>query len=112
MARKVYTDEFDCVVDAGSLDTVLGPLLPMGRAALDEAWYELQTGLLPWKTRLLIAAAEAQVEIRRTVPREELRDTIVSLLIDHSGSMRGQKILFAAATAELVLEILRTLGVA
>jgi cobaltochelatase CobT len=43
---------------------------------------------------------------------QERADTAVTLLLDHSGSMRGQKILFAAATMDIVQEFLVTLGFA
>ena len=39
-----------------------------------------------------------------------LDDTIVSLLIDHSGSMRGQPILFAAEAAMVASDLLHGLG--
>lgn len=112
MPYTVYTREFDVVVEAGELGSILGPISPRDRQQLDAAWCELQMGLLPWTIRMRIAASEAQAEIRQAVSRESLRDTAVSLLVDHSGSMRGQRILYAAATCDVVLEFLRTLGIA
>src|SRR3954447_13491822 len=38
----VYTTKFDREVRANDLDSVLGPLGPKDRAAVDEAWHELQ----------------------------------------------------------------------
>ena len=109
-AYRVYTTEFDIEIRADRLDAALGPLSIKGEQALDQAWHALQTGLLPWKTRLLIAAAEASARIREHLGKAERADTAVSLLIDQSGSMRGQKMLFAAATADVAQEFLRTLG--
>lgn len=55
---RVYTTKFDRVVDANDLDSVLGPLEVYDQGKLEEAWNELQSGLLPWKTRLHIASSE------------------------------------------------------
>jgi cobaltochelatase CobT len=106
----VYTTKFDREVRANDLDSVLGPLGPKDRAAVDEAWHELQTGLLPWRTRQHIAAANAAARLRELLTHEERTDTSITLLLDQSGSMRGQKMLFAAATTDIVREFLLTLG--
>jgi len=105
-----YTTRFDREVQANDLDSVLGPLGLKDRAAVDEAWRELQTGLLAWRTRQHIAAASASARIRELLTAEERADTTVALLLDQSGSMRGQKMLFAAATMDIVQEFLVTLG--
>jgi cobaltochelatase CobT len=106
----VYTTKFDREVRANDLDSVLGPLGPKDRAAVDEAWHELQTGLLPWRTRQHIVAANAARRLRELLTDEERADTAVTLLLDQSGSMRGQRMLFAAATTDIVQEFLLTLG--
>ena len=100
-----YTTKFDREVRANDLDSVLGPLGPRDRAAVEEAWHELQTGLLPWRTRQHIVAANAAGRLRELLTDEERADTVVTLLLDQSGSMRGQKMLFAAATMDIVQEI-------
>jgi cobalamin biosynthesis protein CobT len=106
---RPYTTKFDREVHAKDIDLVLGPLGFRNRAKLDQAWDTLQTGLLPWKTQLHIKAAEAAARIRTSLTDDERADTAVSLLIDQSGSMRGQKMLFAAATADVAQEFLSTL---
>jgi cobaltochelatase CobT len=105
-----YTTKFDREVRASDLDSVLGPLGPKDGVAVDEAWRELQAGLLPWRTRQHIVAANASARLRELLTDQERADTAVTLLLDHSGSMRGQKILFAAATMDIVREFLVTLG--
>ena len=106
---RPYTTKFDREVRAKDLDSVLGPLRHRDKALLDQAWETLQTDLLPWKTQLHIKAADAAKRIRSRLSEEERADTAVSLLFDQSGSMRGQKMLFAAATADIVQEFLLTL---
>jgi len=105
-----YTTKFDREVRANDLDSVLGPLGLKDRPAIDEAWRELQTGLLAWRTRQHIIAANAAARIRELLTDEERADTAITLLLDQSGSMRGQKMLFAAATMDIVQEFLVTLG--
>jgi cobaltochelatase CobT len=107
---KAYTTKFDVEIRADRLDSVLGPL---GRNAnaVEQAWHELQSGLLAWRTRLHISSVEAASRIRAALTEEEREQTVVTLLFDQSGSMRGQKMLFAAATADVVHEFLLTLGI-
>lgn len=109
---RVYTTQFDRIVDANELDSVLGKLAAHDQSKLEEAWSELQSGLLPWKTKLLIASAEHSKLIHAEIPRELREDTVVSLLFDLSGSMRGQKMLFSAASADIAQEFLLGLGIA
>jgi cobaltochelatase CobT len=108
---RAYTTQFDREVSARELDTVLGPLSPSSRLAVDDAWQALETGLLPWKTRLLITAAEVSAKLRTEMTDGACADTAVALLIDQSGSMRGQKMLFTAASTDVVQEFLATLGI-
>lgn len=108
---RVYTTKFDREVRATNLDSVIGPLRPADKAALDEAWRVSEMSLLPWKTRQLIVAADTAARIRNRLSDEERAATAVTLLLDQSGSMRGQKMLFAAATVDIVREFLLTLGI-
>jgi cobaltochelatase CobT len=108
---RVYTSEFEQVIAAEELPTFLDPLKPLQELELRTTWDELQFGLLGWKTKLLVKAAEASERIRRTIPQNERESTAVSLLLDQSGSMRGQKMVFAAASLDIAQEFLATLSV-
>ncbi|HEY0115444.1 MAG TPA: hypothetical protein VGB54_06960 [Allosphingosinicella sp.] len=108
---RPYTTEFDREVEAGALHTVLGGLSAEQEAALDEAWTTLETGLLAWRTKLHLAAAEASSRVRARLDEEERASTVLSLLLDQSGSMRGQKMLYAAAAVDVAREFLVTLKV-
>jgi cobaltochelatase CobT len=105
-----FTTKFDVEVHANDIATVLGPLGVEDEAALEQGWQALQTGLLAWKTRLHLLAAESAARIRQKISSEERADTAITLLFDQSGSMRGQRMLFAAATADVAQEFLVTLG--
>jgi cobaltochelatase CobT len=106
-----YTTKFDIEIDANHLDQVLGPLTTANAKAVSDAWDVVQTGLLAWRTELHLMAAEADARIRSLLSKEQLAGTVITLLFDQSGSMRGQKMLFSAATADIVQEFLLTLGV-
>ncbi|MBR1232217.1 cobaltochelatase CobT-related protein [Bradyrhizobium sp. AUGA SZCCT0182] len=80
--------------------------------ALDEAWHAFQSDLLPWRTRLLVVAADVSARIRANLTNSDRSNTAVTLLVDQSGSMRGQKMLFAAATLDVAQELLVSLGFA
>jgi cobaltochelatase CobT len=109
---RKYTTKFDRTVTAAELDSVLGPLSRKDQNLLEEAWNELQSGLLPWKTKLQIESTAFAAQIRAKMPVDQRECVVVSLLFDQSGSMRGQKMLFSAATADVTQEFLGTLQIA
>ena len=133
---KVYTTRFDEIVEAGELcdEEELGRL----RAYLDQQMSGLQTvvtrlanrlqrRLLAQQARswdfdqeegLLDAARLARVVVNPRhalsfkIERDtEFKDTIVSLLIDNSGSMRGRPIAIAAICADILARTLERCGV-
>ncbi|HEX6071952.1 MAG TPA: cobaltochelatase subunit CobT [Sphingomicrobium sp.] len=134
---KAFTTRFDEIVEAGELcdEEELGRL----RAYLDQQMgglqnvvtrlaNRLQRRLLAQQARswdfdqeegLLDAARLARVVVNPRhalsfkVERDtEFRDTIVSLLIDNSGSMRGRPIAIAAICADILTRTLERCGVA
>lgn len=60
----------------------------------------------------LIARPICAPSIFKQERSERGRDTVVSLLLDNSGSMRGQPIALAATTAELMASALERVGIA
>lgn len=109
---RVYTREFDVVTDAGNLDAVLGQLSASDSASLDEAWAAFSGALQGWRTKAHLEALEAAARIRTRVEKEELENSVVSILIDQSGSMKGQSMLLAAGAADVTSDFLIHLGVA
>jgi cobaltochelatase CobT len=133
---KVYTTRFDETVEAGELcdDEELGRL----RAYLDQQMAglsnvvtrlanRLQRRLLAQQARswdfdqeegLLDAARLARVvvspghSLSYKIERDtEFKDTVVSLLIDNSGSMRGRPIAIAAICGDILARTLERCGV-
>ncbi|MCL6730066.1 cobaltochelatase subunit CobT [Sphingomonas hankyongi] len=134
---KAFTTRFDEIVEAGELcdEEELGRL----RAYLDQQMSSLQNvvtrlanrlqrRLLAQQARswdfdqeegLLDAARLARVvvspghSLSYKVERDtEFKDTVVSLLIDNSGSMRGRPIAIAAICADILARTLERCGVA
>lgn len=108
---QVFTRQFDVVVHSYELEGILGPMPAEQKADLSETWTTFTRALQNWRTKAQIAGLEASSEIRAAKTAEDLKNTLVTILVDHSGSMAGQKILLAAATCDVVIDFLRMLGV-
>lgn len=132
----VYTTEFDEEVEASELAD--SHELVRLRASLDKqlsahqtiitklanrlqrkvmaqqqrSWsFDLDEGILD-SARLARVIANPNVPLTFKQEKEtEFRDTVVSLLIDNSGSMRGRPIAIAAMTADIVARTLERCGV-
>ncbi|MEM7047168.1 MAG: cobaltochelatase subunit CobT [Pseudomonadota bacterium] len=135
---RIFTTEFDRVIDADKLasdraqaaslrkelDIRMAPL----KGVMTKLANRLQRLLLSQQNHswtfdleegLLDAARLPRVIIDPTNPlsfkrerRHDFRDTVVSLLIDNSGSMRGRPISVAAISADLLARTLERCGVA
>ena len=105
---QVYTRDFDLEIKVDDLDAVLATLP-------DRRWAERFPEVDPAQLFDLekdLAARRAGIETSQlqdtSVPGAA--DTIVSLLIDHSGSMRGQPMLCAARATLVASDLLDGLG--
>ncbi len=133
---RIFTPQYDEIVSAGALcdEEELGRL----RAYLDQQLVHLQSAVTKLANRLqrrlmaqqsrswefdqeeglLDAARLARVIVNPVhslsykVERDtEFRDTVVTLLIDNSGSMRGRPISIAAISADILARTLERCGV-
>ncbi|MFO1188429.1 MAG: cobaltochelatase subunit CobT [Alphaproteobacteria bacterium] len=136
LAYRPFTTEFDEIVDAadlcdadelGRLRRHLDQQLSNLQAIVSRLANRLQRKLLAKQTRawefdleegILDAARLARVVANPLQPlsfkRERettFRDTVVTLLIDNSGSMRGRPITVAAMTADILARTLERCGV-
>ena len=134
---KPFTSRFDEVIEAGELCdaeelTRLRTMLDLQMASLQgvvtRLANRLQRRLMAQQNRswdfdqeegMLDAARLARVVVSPAhslsykIEREtEFRDTVVSLLIDNSGSMRGRPISIAATSADILARTLERCGVA
>ena len=133
---RIYTAEFDQEVDAAELcdaeelarlRTLLDGQLANLHGVIARLANRLQRRLLAQQQRawdfdleegMLDAGRLARVVVNPMTPlsfkqeREtEFRDTVVSLLIDNSGSMRGRPITIAALSADILARTLERCGV-
>lgn len=110
MSYAVYTRRYDRVVKAGELDSALGPLSLGARAAFEGACTAYQSGLMGWQASLDVAAIATGARIGTALSQEQRHDTAVTFLVDNSGSMRGQRMMLAAATMTSMTDMLVSLG--
>jgi cobaltochelatase CobT len=133
---KAYTQEFDEVVDAqdlcdpeeltrlrAQLDQQIAHLKGVTSklanrlqrklmAQQNRSWeYDLEEGMLD-SARLSRIVIDPMVPLSFKIEHEtDFRDTVVSLLIDNSGSMRGRPIGIAAMSADILAQTLERCGV-
>ncbi|MDN5002959.1 cobalamin biosynthesis protein CobT [Bradyrhizobium sp. GCM10027634] len=107
---QVYTRDFDVETKVNDLDSILAAL-----PGSDRNWAKRFPEVDPEQLYDLekdLAARRAHVGTAQ--PQDSsapgAADAIVSLLIDHSGSMRGQPMLFAARAALIASDLLDSLG--
>jgi cobaltochelatase CobT len=135
-AYKAYCTDYDEVVEAadlcdpdelGRLRQLLDQQLQHLQAVVGKLANRLQRRLMAQQSRswefdleegLLDSAKLSRVVVNPVLPlsykREkdmEFRDTVVSLLIDNSGSMRGRPITVAAMSADILARTLERCGV-
>jgi len=133
---KAYTTQFDEIVDAADLcdademarlRMMLDQQLQQRQGVISKLANRLQRRLMAKQTRswefdleegILDAARLARVVINPLTPlsfKEEtdtdFRDTVVTLLLDNSGSMRGRPITIAAMSADILARTLERCGV-
>ena len=114
---QVYCRDFDVEVEADKLDAALAAV-----PALDRNWSERFPDIedrwlldiekeVAADTRVATpTCSQAAARIRAATSQDVLDNTIVSLLIDHSGSMRGKPILLAARAVMVASDLLHGLG--
>ncbi len=133
---RAFTEEYDEVVDAAELcdadelvrlrqlldqqlihlQTVVGKLANRLQRRLlakqNRSWeFDLEEGLLD-SARLPRIVVNPEMPLSYKRERDtEFRDTVVSLLIDNSGSMRGRPITVAAMSADILARTLERCGV-
>ncbi len=133
---KIFTDEFDEIVDAvnlyertelirlrtqlddhtDKLGNLVGRLASRLQRRLmarqNRGWeFDLEEGLLDTSRLSRVIINPLNKLSYKQEKDVELRDTVVSCLIDNSGSMRGRPILLAAITADMIARTLERCGV-
>ncbi len=133
---KIYTSKFDSIVNAGNLSnmheiirlrkqldkqtdkldstiTILANKLQRKLLAKQKRWWEfdLEEGILDsGKLARVVVSPENSLSYKKEA-EADFKDTIVTLLIDNSGSMRGRPITIAAISTDILAKTLERCGV-
>jgi cobaltochelatase CobT len=109
---QVYCRDFDVEVEADKLETVLVAVPGRGLDETSVQWLkEVESELDAGSANRAAVVREAAAQVRTASGPETLDDAIVSVLIDHSGSMRGAPMGMASVAAMTASELLDGLGV-
>jgi len=133
---RIFTEEFDEVVDASelcdpeemtrlrglldkhleNLNTIIGKLANRLQRKLmahqNRSWeFDLEEGILDAGKLSRVVTQPSHPLSYKMESDIRFRDTVVTLLIDNSGSMRGRPITIAAVTADILARTLERCGV-
>lgn len=99
---SVFTRRFDRILPASALRSP---------GASERAWQIFMDQTLEKRTAWELSGLEHGERLRAAASDERLQDTLVTLLVDHSGSMRGERMLLTAAAVDVARAFLIHLGV-
>src|SRR5215831_15061885 len=105
---RAYTTEFDGVIHGDEIPALAGPEL---EASFQEKVSEAEPELSRWRVAAEPAAIEAAAAHASKHSVDDLNDTVACLLLDHSGSLRGQPAILATAIAEIVADYWSRIGI-
>lgn len=98
---RVFTSRFDKVVTVANLRL---------RSVHERAWTRFMEDTLDFRTGWKAEAIQRIGELPQALSGERFSDTLVTLLVDHSGSMGGAPIRRAALAVDVAREVLIQLG--
>jgi cobaltochelatase CobT len=108
---RVFTREFDQVVDARDLPRLLPKQRPEEAENFKAAVWWLDDGFAAERTALRAAGTELVRELQGCLTRRDRARTVVSFLVDHSGSMLGPRMVSALLAVEVAVEALADAGI-
>jgi cobaltochelatase CobT len=108
---RIFTTAFDEIVNASDLPDILPKQTPMQAESFKEAVTRFEGGFSGERITLGIAAAELVRDLQGSLTAEERAKSVVSLLIDHSGSMRGLRMLSALLAVDAAVDALGDVGI-
>lgn len=108
---RAFTTRHDEIVAAADLPKRLPALEPAAQAGLEEAYRLFETGFQPERMILSQEVGRLVGRLVAELTGEQRRRTVVSFLVDHSGSMRGLRILSALLAIEAAVDGLHNAGI-
>lgn len=109
---RAFTTVFDQVVDSSQLSALLPELSPEQKRSLEDANARLDTLFVGERVEIAASGASLVRDLQEGFSAEERARTVVSFLVDHSGSMRGQRMMCALLAVEGAVDALSQSGIA
>ncbi len=109
---RAYTTEFDVIVSGADLTLRFPEIVDVDHSTLDPTVAIDPNAFEQTRQALLRNCEVLNARLKTSLSSEVRDDTVVSLLLDHSGSLRGGRILPVAETAEVLADALTDAGIA
>lgn len=109
---KAFTTAFDEVVDPAHLHALLPQLNPEQKRSFDDAISRFDKLFVGERVQIAASGAALVRDLQQGVSAEERARTVVSFLIDHSGSMRGLRMMSALLAVEGAVDALHHASIA
>ena len=109
---KAFTTAFDEVVGPAQITAMLRDLSPAQKRSFDDANKQFDTLFNAERVEITAAGAALVRDLKHALTSEDRGQTVVSFLIDHSGSMRGLRMMSALLAVEGAVDALDHAGIA
>jgi hypothetical protein len=108
---RVFTRVFDETVNASDLSKILPKQSPRQLKSFADAGSALDSEFSSERIAFGATAAKLVRDLQESFTAEERKKSVVSILIDHSGSMRGLRMLSALLAVDIAIDALANAGV-
>jgi cobaltochelatase CobT len=108
---RIFTRAFDETVNASDLPDILPKQSPMQANSFEEAVGRFESEFTGERITFGAATAEFVRDLEVGIPKEIRARSVVSFLIDHSGSMKGLRMLSALLAVETAVDALANTGI-
>lgn len=98
-------------MDAKEFPHVLPPLRPLEEVGFQEAVRQFDCGFMAERMKIGMEAGRLVRALKTNFSNEQRKRSVVSFLIDHSGSMRGLRMLSAVLAVECAVDALAQAGI-
>lgn len=111
-AYRAFTTAFDEILDPAQLTAMYRGLTQEQKRSLDDAYSRFATLFSGERVEIAADGAALVRDLKRDLSVAERARTVVSMLIDHSGSMRGLRMMSALLAVEGAVDALSHANVA
>jgi cobaltochelatase CobT len=105
---RAYTTEFDRIIHGDDLPALFSP---EQEAAFEARVAEVDPVLSQWRTAAELVAIDDVKAYAAKHSADDPNDTVACLLVDHSGSLRGQPAVLTTAVAEVAADYWSRIGI-